>query len=268
MTKSYKIHEHGLVALVETFGTDESIVEAARVSYRSTTKPPNTVILINNLIKNQHKSPFEMVELKFRIHLPIFVARQMIRHRTANVNEVSGRYSELEHKLFKYPIHTSLFDTEVERWLVALSNDKKRCRLLPKELYDKWNKLADDAFTVYEELLQNGLPREMARIHLPLSTYTSWVWKMDLSNLFHFLRLRLDKHAQKEIRDYAFAILVLTFQAFPIAVKAFGEHILGWDSHINQDLHLLTKQDTSQNIEDWSRIQETITFSIPDIMKW
>lgn len=221
------IPPHGFVNLLDVMGDDAAIEQAARVSYDKGTRPlRDTENLIRYLYNHRHTSPFEQVEFKFLIKMPIFVARQMVRHRTASLNEVSGRYSELPNEYF-FLERSVLFEEEGKEfvYLPAQSKANKQGRAdevkVPLELFLEWNRLAEDAHKIYEQLCKSGVSRELARLHLPLSTYTTWVWKMDLHNLLHFLRLRLDKHAQEEIRDVARAIFVLAYPHCPIAFNCF-----------------------------------------------
>src|ERR1044072_5659040 len=186
--------DKGHVRLVDYMGDDSSIVKAARVSYQDGTKSVREDAgLIDYLMRHQHTSPFEMVEFVFDVKLPIFVARQLVRHRTASLNEVSARYSILPEEWY---------DIETERLQVQSSNNKQGSGsevIDEAETYkNDLNADAQNSFSLYQELLGNGAAREIARIGLPLSTYTQWIWKCDLHNLLHFLKLRLDTHAQWE----------------------------------------------------------------------
>lgn len=219
-----KCLNHGFVRLVDYMGDDDAIVQAARTSYGKGTKTINEDrSLIRYLMRNRHTSPFEMVELKFHIKLPIFIARQWIRHRTANVNEYSGRYSEMPDEFYvpesndirKQSTHNKqgraeeLFDTAESAQFV-----------------DNFAKEQASVFNNYKTMIDAGMAREMARINLPLSIYTEWYWKIDLHNLFHFLRLRLDEHAQYEIRVYGEAIAEIIREIVPLAYEAFEDYIL------------------------------------------
>jgi len=213
--------------IVENWHTlDSQIVRAARVSYGAGTKTlRDDEKLIRYLIKHEHWSPFEMVEFKFHVKAPIFVARQWFRHRTASVNEISGRYSVIEDE-FYIP----------EKW--RLQDTKNRQGSLG-ELDPLANEYATDAYTealeyaykAYEALLSAGVAREMARMVLPLCTYTQFYWKQDLRNLLHFLKLRLDNHAQWEIRQYAEAILQLIEPLVPVTMRAWREIVLKEDAN-------------------------------------
>ncbi|MEJ5245881.1 MAG: FAD-dependent thymidylate synthase [Bacteroidota bacterium] len=218
----YKCLDHGFVRLVDWMGDDSSIVQAARVSYGKGTKSVSEdTALIRYLMRHLHTSPFEMVEFKFHVKLPIFVARQWIRHRTANVNEYSGRYSEMPDEFYlPEPEQLRLQSTLNKQGRGEASIDNS------SDVIARMKLTQEKLFQEYSELLSTGLAREIARINLPLSNYTEWYWKIDLHNLFHFLRLRLDSHAQYEIRVYAEAISKIIKQIVPIAYQAFEDYTL------------------------------------------
>ncbi len=216
--------DKGFVRLIDVMGDDDAIVQAARVSYGAGTKRVTEDRgLIRYLLRHLHTTPFEMVEFKFHIKLPIFVARQWIRHRTANVNEYSGRYSEMKDEFYVpslEQIRPQSTTNKQGRSELTLPPDvaaqiATRMEATQRELYDE-----------YQSLLGEDLARELARINLPVSNYTEWYWKIDLHNLFHFLRLRIDPHAQYEIRVYGEAMAELVKQVVPIAWEAFEDYIL------------------------------------------
>ena len=228
--------DHGFVRVVDYMGTDAAIVQAARVSYGAGTKKVNEDAgLINYLLRHHHTTPFEMCEIKFHIKLPIFIARQWIRHRTANVNEYSGRYSIMD-KEFYIPEPEQLAAQ-------SKSNRQGRGEVLEGEQARRVLEIlkADsvNAYKHYEEMLnsdeegnvfdesKSGLARELARMNLPVNFYTQWYWKVDLHNLMHFLRLRADAHAQYEIRVYAEAMLNLLKAWVPITYQAFMDYRVG-----------------------------------------
>ena len=194
--------------LIDYMGNDKRIAQAARVSYGEGTKTfREDAILIDYLLRHQHTSPFEHVVLELHCKMPIFVARQWIRHRMARINEISGRYSVMSDEFYLPP----------EDQIKGQSEDKKQSRSLhevPAELRKKVLEILKrdqgSAYASYKELIDDGIARELARINLPLSLYTQWYWQMDLHNLFHFLELRMDSHAQWEIREYANAIAGIT----------------------------------------------------------
>jgi thymidylate synthase (FAD) len=224
LDKEFRVLDKGFVRLVDYLGGDARIVQAARVSYGEGTKSyREDAGLIDYLMRHEHTSPFEQVALSFHVKLPIFVARQWIRHRTARVNEISGRYSIMKDE-FYLPA-----DADV----AAQSEDNKQGRaeepmeaaeaVKVRNLLEKGQKAA---YEDYSSLVEEGLARELARINLPLSLYTEWYWQIDLHNLFRFLSLRLDPHAQKEIRLYARTMLEITRAVAPAATESFERNIL------------------------------------------
>ena len=220
--------DHGFVRVIDYMGDDAAICQAARVSYGKGTKSvTNDEGLIRYLMRHWHSTPFEMCEVKFHVKLPVFVARQWIRHRTANVNEYSARYSILVREFYiPAPEHINaqsevnnqgrgavLDGAEAARVLEILKADSARC-------YDNY-----EAMIAQDD--QQGLARELARMNLPANIYTQWYWKVDLHNLFHFLRLRADVHAQYEIRVYAETICDLVADWVPFAYRAFADYRMG-----------------------------------------
>jgi thymidylate synthase (FAD) len=224
MDKEFKVLDHGFVRLVDYMGTDQRIVQAARVSYGEGTKTVRQDAgLIDYLLRHEHTSPFEHVTLEFHCKMPIFVARQWIRHRTASVNEISGRYSVMPRECYLPPPDHISYQ----------SSDNKQGRAtdeVPADLREKVIEILrrdqGSVYASYEELISDGIARELARINLPLSLYTEWYWQMDLHNLFHFLKLRLDAHAQWEIREYAGVIANMTKAVAPMAYDSFERHVL------------------------------------------
>lgn len=219
-----KCLDKGFVRLVDVMGDDTAIVQAARVSYGKGTKSmTEDRSLIRYLMRHKHTSPFEMVEFKFHVKLPIFIARQWIRHRTANVNEYSGRYSEMRDEFYIPELSQikpqSLFNKQ-GRAEDALDIEKASW------IAGKMENTQKQLFAEYTEFLENDVAREIARINLPLSTYTEWYWKIDLHNLFHFLRLRMDSHAQYEFRVYGKAIADIVSEIVPLAYEAFRDYTL------------------------------------------
>lgn len=216
--------DHGFVRVVDYMGDDAAIVQAARVSYgRGTKKASDDRALIRYLMRHRHTTPFEMCEIKLHVKLLIFVARQWIRHRTASVNEYSARYSILDREFYiPRPEHLAsqsginnqgrgdILDKEdAEEVLEIFEEDSKQC-------YNNYDYMAQDM----------SLTRELARINLPINIYTQWYWKIDLHNLFHFMALRMDGHAQYEIRTYADAISEIVSKWVPEAYGAFEEYVL------------------------------------------
>ena len=227
--------DHGFIRVIDYMGDDEAIVQAARVSYgRGTRRTSEDQGLINYLMRHRHTTPFEMCEIKYHVKLPIFVARQWIRHRTANVNEYSGRYSILDNEFYiPAPEHLAA---------QATTNRQGRGTLLEgaaaQHVLDLLQKEAERAYRGYADLLNEdatgaatdpsrpGLARELARMNLSLNFYTQWYWKTDLHNLMHFLTLRGDLHAQHEIRAYAEAMLGTLARWVPMTHAAFLEYRL------------------------------------------
>lgn len=230
--------DHGFVRLIEVMGDDASIVQAARVSYGQGTKSVRADRgLIFYLMQHQHTTPFEMVEFKFHCKMPIFVARQWIRHRTANVNEVSGRYSVME-DIFWTPSLEDLRKQSFTNRQGSVEGDiisEPEAREIQKTFMEDQRRIYDE----YRHYLNVGVAREVARANLPLSIYTEWYWKIDLHNLLHFLQLRLDPHAQKEIRIYAEAMAHFVKQKCPIVWESFEEHILHANKLSNNEGKLL-----------------------------
>lgn len=216
--------DKGFVRLVEVMGGDHSIVQAARVSYGKGTKSVRADrALIHYLMQHRHTTPFEMVEFKFHCRMPIFVARQWIRHRTANVNEVSGRYSIMEESFWEPAPEDLRKQSGTNRQGSTGEHlEGDAAQKIVKEFSDQQKTL----YRQYENCLEAGVAREIARTNLPLSLYTEWYWKIDLHNLLHFLSLRLAPHAQKEIRVYAEAMAAFVKKLCPIAWEAFEEHVL------------------------------------------
>ncbi|MEK6945570.1 MAG: FAD-dependent thymidylate synthase [Nanoarchaeota archaeon] len=234
--KEFRVLDKGFVRLIDYMGDDSAIVQAARVSYgEGTKKVSEDRGLIRYLMRNKHTTPFEMVEFKWHVKLPIFVARQWIRHRTANVNEYSGRYSVMKEEFY--------VPNEDRVQLQSQSNKQGSEGEVPPELRDKFlSVLLADAqlnFDHYKQFEQSDIARELARIGLPLSTYTQWYWKIDLHNLFHFLNLRLDKHAQQEIREYSEVMANTVKKTVPVAYEAFEDYVLNALSFSGLELEVI-----------------------------
>ena len=212
-----KVHKHGFVRLVDAMpqeNMDDAIVQAARVSYASGTSVSlSTRGLIRYLLRHRHTTPFEMVEFKFHIKMPIFIARQHLRHRTASVNEMSARYSVINDEYYTPDIYRKQSDTNKQGSGGAI--------IIDEQLASQPEELCDGAFLVYNNLLEAGCCRELARCHLPQSTYTEFYWKINLHNLLHYLELRMHPDAQQEIQDYAKAIFDLVADKVPYVMEAF-----------------------------------------------
>lgn len=200
---------------------DYAIVQAARVSYGDGTKTLNEDRgLIRYLLRHAHTTPFEMIEFKFHCKMPIFVARQWIRHRTANVNEYSGRYSLMKDEFYIPDTDNIRQQSKSNRQ----GGNEQMASTDAQGFLDSLNELCDKAYTVYEEYIAKGVTREQSRMILPVNNYTEWYWKIDLHNLFHFLALRCDAHAQWEIRVFAEAMLSLIQPIVPVAVEAWNDY--------------------------------------------
>lgn len=234
--KPFPLLDHGFIRVIDYMGDDSAIVQAARVSYGKGTKKVNEDAgLINYLMRHRHTTPFEMCDIKFHIKMPIFVARQWIRHRTASVNEYSARYSVLS-KEFYIPTPENmakqsstnrqgrddvLSPEKAAKLIELLREDAERC-------YDNYELMLnhDEAGNVLNEN-EDGLARELARMNLTLNYYTEWYWKINLHNLMHFVKLRADSHAQYEIRVYAEVMLKIIQKWVPLTYKAFEDYIVG-----------------------------------------
>ena len=218
--------DHGFLRVIDYMGDDAAIVQAARVSYgRGTRRVQDDAGLIRYLMRHRHTTPFEMCEIKYHVKLPIFVARQWIRHRTASVNEYSARYSVLDREYYlPAPEHLAAQARENRQGRGDVLGAEAAADVLALLRAD-----AERCYAHYEEMLDPeglGLARELARINLTLNTYTQWYWKIDLHNLFHFLSLRVDPHAQYEIRVYAEAMLETVRRWVPLATQAFLDYRL------------------------------------------
>lgn len=234
--KYFPVLDKGFVALKDYMGSDQDIEQAARVSYQSgTRKVSDTRGLIRYLVRHRHTSPLEQAELKFHVKVPMYIWRQWVRHRTAQICELSGRYSVMENEQHETPPN---------EWRLQSKNNKQGSdgyvdndtgeMLTDDEKYV--NSITND---VYEHRLSNGIAREQARKDLPLSTYTEAFWKIDLHNLLHFLNLRCDSHAQKEIRDYANIIASIVKELFPITFEAWEDYVFYAETFSKQEIKLL-----------------------------
>jgi thymidylate synthase (FAD) len=219
----FPVLDHGFVALVDYMGSDEDVERAARVSYGyGTRRTSQTRGLIRYLRRHRHTTPSEMVELKLHCAMPIFVARQWVRHRAASLNEYSGRYSLLP--LLFYRPEREHFQAQSETNRQGRSGASLDA--VHAEAIARWDRLRQEAAGAYEWLVQKDVARELARIDLPLSTYTQWYWKIDLHNLFHFLAVRADPHAQYEIRAYARVIAGMLKRVAPLSFEAWVDYEL------------------------------------------
>ncbi len=224
LDKEYPVLDKGFVRLVDYLGGDVRIVQAARVSYGEGTKTVREDKgLIHYLMRNAHTSPFEQVLLTFHVKMPIFVARQWVRHRTAKLNEISGRYSVMKDEFYVPDPGNVRFQSKRNKQGRSEEDVPQELRVKVLEILQRGQ---GQVYAEYEELLENELARELARVNLPLSLYTEMYWQMDLHNLFHFLRLRLDTHAQLEIREYGKVLAQMAKTVAPMAYEAFEEHVL------------------------------------------
>ena len=277
--KPIEVLDHGFIRVIDYMGDDSSIVQSARVSYgKGTKKISNDKGLIKYLMRHRHSTPFEMCEIKFHIKLPIFIARQWIRHRTANVNEYSARYSILD-KEFYIPSAENLAAQ------AAINNQGRGDALTDDEASNVIQILKKDAeqtYSNYETLLnessegniidesKSGIARELARMNLTLNTYTQWYWKIDLNNLLHFLALRADDHAQYEIRVYADAMLDIVKKWVPLTYEAFEDYRIGGTELSAKEVNLMRKllkgekvsfEEEGLSKREWSELQRKFEIS-------
>lgn len=233
----FPVLDHGFVSLVDYMGTDECIERAARVSYGyGTRQTSQTRGLLRYLRRHMHTTPSEMIEFKFHCSMPMFIARQWIRHRTANVNEYSGRYS----------LMPMLFYTPSEEQLQTQSKKNNQGRsgtAVQTSQYDeavrRWNEIREKSREAYEWMTLEDMARELARIDLPLSTYTQWYWKIDLHNLLHFLKLRVDHHAQWEIQEYGRVMAGMLKRVAPLSYEAWIDYDVCGDRVSRMELDAL-----------------------------
>ncbi len=268
--------DHGFVRVVDYMGDDAAIVQSARVSYgRGTKQARDDAGLINYLMRHRHTTPFEMCEIKYHVKLPIFVARQWIRHRTANVNEYSARYSILDREYYiPAPEQLGAQSTSNRQGRAAVLEGEEAAWVLERLRAD-----AEQCHDDYEAMLnadaagnpvdpgRQGLARELARMNLPLNTYTQWYWKIDLHNLLHFLSLRADPHAQYEIRVYAEAMLETVRRWVPLTCEAFVNHQMGGAKLSRTAIETVrrmlagetvTQTDSGLSKREWRELMETL----------
>jgi len=220
----FPVLDHGFVSLVDYMGTDTDVEAAARVSYgHGTRRRSQTRGLIRYLRRHRHTTPSEMVELKFHCCMPIFVARQWVRHRTASINEYSARYSLLPLLFYTPPEDDFALQSAANRQ----GRDAEADPGVYRDAVRRWKALRDEASGLYTWLLEEDVARELARIDLPASVYTQWYWKIDLHNLFHFLSLRCDEHAQSEIREYASVMAGMVKRVAPLSYEAWIDYEFG-----------------------------------------
>jgi len=266
--------DHGFVRVIDYMGDDTAIVQSARVSYgKGTKKISNDKGLIKYLMRHWHSTPFEMCEIKLHVKLPIFIARQWIRHRTANVNEYSARYSILDKEFYIPSVENLASQSQI--------NKQGRAENLSPEEAEKVIELlksdAEQTYRNYEVMLNEnsdgetldegsmGIARELARMNLTLNTYTQWYWKIDLNNLLHFLALRADAHAQYEIRVYADIILDIVKKWVPVTYEAFEDYRVGGTQLSAKEILILKKIIKGETIDpdaegiskrEWGELQK------------
>ena len=270
------ILDHGFIRVIDYMGDDTSIVQAARVSYGKGTKQVSTDSgLIKYLMRHWHSTPFEMCEIKYHVKLPIFIARQWIRHRTANVNEYSARYSILD-KEFYLPSNKNLAaqsrnNRQGRGDIIDGDQAKEVLNLLKSDAertYENYEKMLNQRYdgSIIDEK-KSGLARELARMNLTLNTYTQWYWKTDLLNLMNFLRLRADSHAQYEIRSYADAMLDTLKRWVPITYEAFMDYRVGGTEVSSKGKTVIQKliqnkkislEDSGLSRREWNELMEAM----------
>ena len=244
-----KCLDKGFVRLVDCMGGDDAIVQAARVSYgKGTSKVSQDRGLIRYLMRHRHTTPFEMVEFKFHCKMPIFVARQWVRHRTANINEYSLRYSEARDE-FYYPDPKHI---EFQSALKMQGRMGEVCDDLKQKVQDYFKEISERSFEIYSELNNAGVARELARAILPVNLYTEWYWKNDLHNLLHFIGLRSDDHAQYEIRVFSDAMAKSVKAAAPFAWEAYQDYVIEGMRFSKIEQSLLEKKLPNRVIDDIS----------------
>ncbi|WP_264338905.1 FAD-dependent thymidylate synthase [Wolbachia endosymbiont (group A) of Cheilosia soror] len=243
--EEHKVLDHGFIRVVDYMGSDSAIVQAARVSYGKGTKQiSRDEALIKYLMRHHHTTPFEMCEIKFHVKLPIFVARQWIRHRTANVNEYSARYSILDNEFYTPKPEQVAKQSDNNKQGSGESFDPDTS----KEIIDSLTNDSNLVYSHYEKFIEQGLAREIARTNLMLNYYTQFYWKIDLHNLLHFLKLRADKHAQYEIRVYAEVMLDIIKKWVPLAYNAFFEYCLESACISRTGLEIIRKLIKGENV--------------------
>jgi len=251
-----KCLDKGFVRLVDSMGGDDAIVQAARVSYgKGTSKVSQDRGLIRYLMRHRHTTPFEMVEFKFHCKMPIFVARQWVRHRTANINEYSLRYSQARDE-FYYP------DPEHIQFQSVLNKQGRKGEVpveLKQKVQDYFREISERSFAIYSELNEAGVARELARSVLPVNLYTEWYWKNDLHNLLHFIGLRSDSHAQYEIRVFSDAMDQSVKAVAPFAWEAYQDYVVKGMRFSQIEQSLLEKNLPNRVIDD---INEDLAYQL------
>ena len=251
-----KCLDKGFVRLVDSMGGDDAIVQSARVSYgKGTSKVSQDRGLIRYLMRHRHTTPFEMVEFKFHCKMPIFVARQWVRHRTANINEYSLRYSEARDE-FYYPDPDNIeFQSSLNKQGRMGEVDSK----LKQKVQRYFKEISERSFEIYSELNEAGVARELARAVLPVNLYTEWYWKNDLHNLLHFIGLRSDGHAQYEIRVFSDAMASFVKEVAPFAWEAYQDYVVKGMRFSKIEQNLLERKLPDRVIDD---IQEDVAYQL------
>mgnify|MGYP001443954337 FL=1 len=251
-----KCLDKGFVRLVDSMGGDDAIVQSARVSYgKGTSKVSQDRGLIRYLMRHRHTTPFEMVEFKFHCKMPIFVARQWVRHRTANINEYSLRYSEARDEFyFPDPDHIEFQSTLNKQGRMGEVDED-----LKKKVQAYFKEISDRSFEIYCELNEAGVARELARAILPVNLYTEWYWKNDLHNLLHFIGLRSDGHAQYEIRVFSDAMATYVKQVAPFAWEAYQDYVVNGMRFSKIEQSILERKLPERVLND---IQEDISYQL------
>ncbi|WP_024654691.1 FAD-dependent thymidylate synthase [Borrelia hispanica] len=225
----HKVLDKGFIKLVDFMGSDERIIQAARISYRGESIKREDRELIDYLIRNEHTSPFEQVVFTFYVKAPIFIARQWMRHRTARINEVSSSYSLIKEE-FYVPLEENISTQNV----TDNQDNEKTEYAFRDEILNNLKDNQQSSYKIYQNMINHNIPKEISRIVLPLSLYTEWYWQIDLNNLFHFIKLRsalnaskeVAEHSSKEMREYAKILLEITEKIVPVATQSFKNHIL------------------------------------------
>ena len=271
-----QVLDHGFVRVIDYMGDDSAVVQAARVSYGKGTKRVNEDRgLIQYLMRHRHTTPFEMCEIKYHVKLPIFVARQWIRHRTANVNEYSARYSILDNEFYlPTPEHLAVQSTSNRQGRGDSLPPNEAARVLDLLREDSLRAYSDYAYMLNEDEsgsaldpARSGLARELARMNLSLNFYTQWYWKTDLHNLLHFLSLRADAHAQYEIRVYADAMIGTLERWVPLVAEAFHQYRIGGAQLSANALAVVRKMINGESVDqaasgmskrEWSELMQVL----------
>ncbi|WPX98168.1 FAD-dependent thymidylate synthase [Candidatus Fokinia crypta] len=259
--KSFDVLDKGFIRVIDYMGDDSSVVQAARVSYgKGTKKMLEDRALIRYLMRNRHTTPFEMCEIKFHVKLPIFIARQWMRHRTGSFNEYSARYSILDSDMYTPEDSVPCLQSSHNKQ----GRDITDTSTLGVQMKDSAKENSERAYKLYEELLEKGVAREIARIVLPLNCYTQFYWKVNLNNLMHFIKLRIDKHAQYEIRQYAERLHHILQIWVPTSFEAFNDYLLN-GVYLSEKVMVILKrkingedlkyEDSGLSKQEWSTIE-------------